>query len=82
VKVIVVGEGEDSKLGFEFFPADGKRVKPKDAETDEDSEDVEEPETALIGAVSRKALPGPKDKRDRPPRTTGTVPTVPPRKSD
>ena len=41
---------------------------------------TDEAEKALIeAAVPRKALPGPKEKRDR--KSTGTVPTVP-RKPD
>jgi ATP-dependent Clp protease ATP-binding subunit ClpA len=76
VRILVEGEGEDSKLVFELVPGDPKRTKPP---SDED-EDGDEPETALIEAAPRKALPGPKEKRDRPPRLTGTVPTVPPKK--
>ena len=71
---------EDAKLGFEFFPADGKRAKVRDPEADEENE--EEPETALIEAAPRKALPGPKDKLPprSPPSSSGTVPSVPPKK--
>jgi ATP-dependent Clp protease ATP-binding subunit ClpA len=76
VKVLVKGEGEDSVLGFEYIPAEPKR-KPKDGE--DGGEEEAEPETALIEATPRKALPGPKDKRE-PRRSTGTVPTVPPKK--
>jgi ATP-dependent Clp protease ATP-binding subunit ClpA len=73
VKVVVTGEGEDRKLGFELFPAEPKRPKARD---EEDQEDGEEPETALIEVAPRKALPGPKDKRETR-RSTGTVPSVP-----
>ncbi len=76
VKVLVKGEGEDAVLGFEYIPAEPKR-KPKDGE--DGGEEEAEPETALIEATPRKALPGPKDKRE-PRRSTGTVPTVPPKK--
>ncbi len=73
VKVIVAGEGADAKLDFEIIPGEPKRPKAKDSEDDEDDgEDAK----ALIEAVPRKALPGPKDKRDKP-RSTGTVPSVP-----
>ena len=77
VKIMVEGEGEDSKLKLELIPGDPKRSKPG---SDEDDDEGDEPETALIEAAPRKALPGPKDKRDRPSRLTGTVPTVPPKK--
>jgi ATP-dependent Clp protease ATP-binding subunit ClpA len=73
VKVVVIGEGADSKLGFELFPAEPKRPKARD---DDDQDDGEEPETALIEVAPRKALPGPKDKRETR-KSTGTVPTVP-----
>jgi ATP-dependent Clp protease ATP-binding subunit ClpA len=71
VKVVVTGEGEERKLGFELFPAEPKRPRARD---EEDQDDGEEPETALIEIAPRKALPGPKDKIRR---STGTVPTVP-----
>jgi ATP-dependent Clp protease ATP-binding subunit ClpA len=73
VKVVVIGEGADSKLGFELFPAEPKRPKARD---DDDQDDGEEPETALIEVAPRKALPGPKDKREMR-KSTGTVPSVP-----
>jgi ATP-dependent Clp protease ATP-binding subunit ClpA len=72
-KVVVTGDGEDRKLGFEFLPAEAKRPKARD---EEDQDDGEEPETALIELAPRKALPGPKDKREIR-RSTGTVPSVP-----
>src|SRR5690606_38793401 len=79
VKVLVTGEGADQKLDFEIIPGEPKPPKAKDE--DEDDEDLsDETEKALIeAAVPRKALPGPKEKRER--KSTGTVPTVP-RKSD
>ncbi len=77
VKIGVEGTGEDAKLAFEFIAGEPKRAKAKDDEDEEDGDD--EPETALIEAVPRKALPAPKDKRSSP-RSTGTVPTVPPKK--
>ncbi|MGH6814602.1 MAG: AAA family ATPase, partial [Hyphomicrobiaceae bacterium] len=70
VRVIVAGEGDDTTLAFEIIPAEGKRMKPR-----EDDDDGEEPEKALIEATPRKALPSPRDRRDR--RSTGTVPSVP-----
>ena len=36
---------------------------------------------ALVEATPRKALPGPRDKKDRP-KPSGTVPSVPRRKDD
>ena len=77
VKVVVEGEGNDAKLKFDIIPGEPKAKKGKDADDDEpeDTEPAAEPE--LIDAAPRsKALPSPK----RPPRSTGTVPTVPPKK--
>ncbi len=72
VKVLVTGKGEEAKLGFEFIAGDPKRSKARDEDDEED--DVEKPEKALIEATTRKSLPGPKERK---PRTTGTVPSVP-----
>jgi ATP-dependent Clp protease ATP-binding subunit ClpA len=81
VKVLVSGKGEDRTLAFEYFPLDpSKRAKAK-SEDDED-EDEDEPQAVLAEATPRKALPGPKDKKERGSKTTGTVPTVPRRKTD
>ncbi|MEM6499882.1 MAG: ATP-dependent Clp protease ATP-binding subunit ClpA, partial [Pseudomonadota bacterium] len=81
VKVIVEKDGMDTKLGFEFFPADPKRKSKS-----EDDEDGDEPddngEKALIEAEPRKALPGPKERKSRSSKgNNGAVPSVPPRKS-
>ena len=46
--------------------------------TRDDDEETEEPETVLVEAAPRKALPSPRERRS--PRSTGTVPTVPPKK--
>ena len=70
VKVLVTGKGEEAKLGFEYIAGEPKRAKARDEEDDES----EGAERALIEATARKALPGPKEKR---PRSTGTVPSVP-----
>ncbi len=73
VKVLVAGEGEETRLEFEFFPADpSKKTRSKDPEDDDESDGGAE--TALVEATSRKALPGPKEKR---PRSGGIVPSVP-----
>jgi ATP-dependent Clp protease ATP-binding subunit ClpA len=76
VKVIVEGEGEEAKLVFEFLPADPSKTVKAKSEDDEDDgdEEGEEPVAALVDAGPRKALPGPKDKK---PRSSGTVPSVP-----
>ena len=68
--MLVVGKGEEAKLGFEYIAGEPKKGKSR--EDDEDDDDT--PEKALIEATSRKALPGPKEKRTR---STGTVPSVP-----
>jgi ATP-dependent Clp protease ATP-binding subunit ClpA len=81
VKVLLTGKGEERKLGFEFLPADPTK-KPKAKDEDDDEEDADEPQAALVEAVPRKALPGPKDKKDKPPRGGGTVPSVPRKKDE
>lgn len=81
VKVIVEGEGEDRKLAFELLAADPKKAKPKDSD-DDDDEDDDEPQAALVDASPRKALPGPKDKKDKGGRGGGAVPNVPRRRED
>jgi ATP-dependent Clp protease ATP-binding subunit ClpA len=83
VRILVQGEGLESTLAFEYLPADPtKKTKAKAAEDDDDEgeSDVGD-EEALVGVTPKRALPGPKDKRDRP-RTTGTVPTVPRRREE
>ncbi len=80
VKIDVSGEGLEKKLAFEFIPQDpSKRPKPNDE--DDEENDEEDAETALVEAAPRKALPGPKEKKDKPPRG-GAVPSVPRRKDD
>jgi len=82
VRVLVVGEGEERKLGFEYISAEPKPKKAKgESDEDEDSEDDEEESAALVDTAPRKALPGPRDKKDRP-KSSGTVPSVPRRKDD
>ncbi|MEO0729454.1 MAG: ATP-dependent Clp protease ATP-binding subunit ClpA [Pseudomonadota bacterium] len=79
VKVSVEGEGDDAKLGFEFFPADPKPVV--DDDDADDARDDDPPEAELIEASGKqKSLPEP----DRPKKSpsSGTVPTVPKRKED
>jgi ATP-dependent Clp protease ATP-binding subunit ClpA len=85
VKVVVEGKGEDSKLGFEFLATDPtKRPKGKASEDDEDDgEDEDEPQAVLVDAAPRKALPSPKERKERPPKASGgAVPNVPRRKDD
>ncbi len=81
VRVLVVGEGAEKKLDFEYLPAEPKpKAKdPDDEEGDGEEDDGEGP--ALVEAVApRKALSAPKEKRERP--KSGTVPSVPRRKED
>ncbi|MGI9404312.1 MAG: ATP-dependent Clp protease ATP-binding subunit ClpA, partial [Hyphomicrobium sp.] len=80
VKVVVKGKGEDRALAFEYLPADPKRAKPK-SEDDEDDE-VAKSKPMLVGAAPRKALPGPKEKKERNAKSpgSGAVPNVPRRK--
>ena len=80
VRIGVEGEGRDAKLKFDIIAAEPKPKKAKDSDED-DGDDGEETEAALVDAAPRsKALPSPKEKK--PPRSTGTVPTVPPRKDN
>jgi ATP-dependent Clp protease ATP-binding subunit ClpA len=84
VRVLVAGEGEERKLAFEYFPGEPKAKKAKgDNEEDDESDEDEDEEggAALVEATPRKALPGPRDKKDRP-KSSGTVPSVPRRKDD
>jgi ATP-dependent Clp protease ATP-binding subunit ClpA len=81
---VVVSEGPEPKLDFEFFPADpAQKPKAKSEEPEDEEEDAEEADEspALVEATPRKALPGPKDKRERS-KASGTVPSVPRRKDD
>ena len=75
VKVMVEGVGDDSKLAFEYLPADPtKKLKPKEEDDDDDVV------AALIDATPKKALPGPKDRKAS--KGSGTVPPVPRKKDE
>ena len=75
VKVLVSGKGEDRALAFDYIPGDpSKRRNPEDDEDDG-------PQTVLADATPKRALPGPKDKSDKP-KSSGAVPPVPRRKKD
>jgi ATP-dependent Clp protease ATP-binding subunit ClpA len=76
VKVVVTGEGADRTLSFELLAVDPKRAKAKS----EDDDDDDGPQAVLVDAAPRKALPSPKEKKS--PKSGGTVPQVPRRKSD
>jgi len=81
VKIELSGEGLERKLAFAFMPSDPtKRNKAKEEEEDDEA-DVE-PLAALAEPETRKALPGPKDKKERAPRGSGTVPSVPRKKDE
>jgi ATP-dependent Clp protease ATP-binding subunit ClpA len=82
VRVLVAGgEGEEKKLAFEYIPAEPKpKTKAKDGEEDDDSEEEDE-SPALVEVASRKALPGPKERKDKL-KGTGAVPSVPRRKDE
>jgi ATP-dependent Clp protease ATP-binding subunit ClpA len=79
VKVTLTGQGLERKLAFDLVPTDPAK-RPKTAEELEEEEDGE-PQTALVDAAPRKALPGPKDKK--PGRAGGgTVPSVPRKRTE
>jgi ATP-dependent Clp protease ATP-binding subunit ClpA len=92
VKVVVEGEEDDRRLGFEYIPADPsiKKTESVDDGSDDDNDDdvdEDEPQAALVSASPRKALPSPKGKKDKPSgkgggNGTGTVPGVPRKKRD
>ena len=83
VRVLVEGEGSERKLAFEYIPAEPKpkRVREEDGEDDLETEEGEDG-PALVEAAPRKALPGPKDRKERPRPGGGTVPSVPRRKDE
>ncbi len=70
VKVLVTGKGEDRALAFDYLPADPSK-KGRNPEEDED----DGPQPVLVDATPKKALPGPKEKGDKP-KSSGAVPTV------
>jgi ATP-dependent Clp protease ATP-binding subunit ClpA len=80
VKVVVTGEGEGRELVFEYLPTDPKRTKAKSEEDEDDEEMKSKP--MLVDAAPRKALPGPKEKKERNSKSSssGAVPNVPRRK--
>jgi ATP-dependent Clp protease ATP-binding subunit ClpA len=79
VRVLVVGEGADSQLAFEYIPAEPKPKKARGEDDDEDGEEEEET-SALVEVSPRKALPGP-SRKERP-KLGGAVPSVPRRKDE
>jgi ATP-dependent Clp protease ATP-binding subunit ClpA len=80
VRISTTGEGEEQKLAFDYIPADPSK-KPKSREEEEDDETLEEAGEALVGAATKKALPGPKPAKDAG-RPSSAVPSVPRRKKD
>jgi ATP-dependent Clp protease ATP-binding subunit ClpA len=82
VFVAPAAEGEEQKLGFEYFPAAPKPKAKEGAEDDEEEGEEEGEESpALVEAAPRKALSAPKEKKERPPKP-GAVPSVPRRKDE
>jgi ATP-dependent Clp protease ATP-binding subunit ClpA len=82
VRVLVSGEDAERKLAFEFISAEPKpKAKAKEGDEDDTGEDEEEEGAALVEAAPRKALPGPKDRKDKL-KGTGAVPSVPRRKDE
>ncbi|MES0383683.1 MAG: ATP-dependent Clp protease ATP-binding subunit ClpA, partial [Hyphomicrobium sp.] len=79
VKIVVKGTGEGRELAFEYFAADSKRAKAK---SEDDEDEVTKSKPMLVGAAQRKALPGPKAKKERKSKSSGAgaVPNVPRRK--
>ena len=75
VKVLVAGKGDERKLAFDFVPGDPSK-KPKSEEDEDDG-----PQPVLVDATPKKALPGPKDKGDKP-KPSSAVPPVPRKKKD
>ena len=71
VKVLVTGKGEDRSLAFDYVPVDPAKKGRNPEEDDDDG-----PQPVLVDATAKKALPGPKDKGDKPTKGSGTAPTV------
>jgi ATP-dependent Clp protease ATP-binding subunit ClpA len=84
VKVTVEGEGADSKLAFEYFPAEPKPPAGDEDEDDDDAGDEgDEPEAELIEAGGKpKEIEGPKAKKPKSRGSGGTVPSVPKKDSE
>ncbi|MCU0954658.1 MAG: ATP-dependent Clp protease ATP-binding subunit ClpA [Hyphomicrobium sp.] len=76
VKIDLEGKGLEKRLSFAFIPAEPGSRKP------EQTDDEDEAEAALADLAPRKALPGPKEKKDKPARPAGSVPGVPRKKED
>jgi ATP-dependent Clp protease ATP-binding subunit ClpA len=76
VKVLVTGKGESRALAFDYLPADPAKKRKSSEEEDDDG-----PQPVLVDAAPKKALPGPRDKGDKP-KSSGTVPSVPRKKKD
>ncbi|MEZ5818839.1 MAG: ATP-dependent Clp protease ATP-binding subunit ClpA [Hyphomicrobiaceae bacterium] len=82
VRIKVEGEGEEKRIGFEYFPAEpGKKPRAQVEEDQEDDDADDQPDVgeALVGAGPKKALPSPKGEGGRP---GGAVPSIPRRKKD
>jgi ATP-dependent Clp protease ATP-binding subunit ClpA len=81
VRVLTEGEGEEQKLAFEYLPGDPAKA-PRSKEEDEDVDgDEDASDDTLVGASPKKALPGPKERKDRA-KPAGAVPSVPRRKDE
>jgi ATP-dependent Clp protease ATP-binding subunit ClpA len=83
VRIKVEGEGEESKIGFDYFPAEPGKKPRAQLEEEQDDDEVDEPPAggeALVGAGPKKALPGPKGEAGS--RPGGAVPSIPRRKKD
>jgi len=79
VKVLVAGKGADRTLAFDFLPLDpSKKMKTPD---DEEIDDDDLPQPVLADATPKKALPGPKEKGEKP-NGSGAVPSVPRKKKE
>ena len=80
VRIKVEGEKDESKLGFEYIPADpAKKTKVQLEEEEDDEPAPPDAGDALVGAGTKKALSGPKGEGGRP---AGAVPSIPRRKKD
>ena len=76
VKIGLEGSGLEKRLTFEYFSAEPGSRKP------EQTDDEDEAEAALVDVAPRKALPGPKEKKEKPTRPAGSVPGVPRKKDE
>jgi ATP-dependent Clp protease ATP-binding subunit ClpA len=82
VRIDLEGVGLERRLTFSYIAADPAKLPPQGADEDEEGDVDDDVDAALVDVLPKKALPSPKEKKERPPRPTGSVPGVPRRKGE